>query len=189
MNWVVLGDECVLAPAPAEPGAPPPALPSAAAAAAIARLNQSGYTVVLASHYAPSAAGSADLAEPPTPALRYAFWHALAAAGAQLSAVFFWPDAADGAAAGALFREIGTRYELGPRPLIALFTRPEDLQAARQAGCQVFAVAPVAGAAGDLTSCVAQIIARPADAAPRLAADAEDAGIAGATEPPAARAA
>lgn len=194
MHWVVLGDECVLAPASAAFGSPVVARPRAAAA--IARLNQSGYAVVLASHYArPSV--DANAAEPRTPALQHAFWHALAEAGAQVSAVFFWPDDGNDAdAAAALLREISTRYDLDPHQLIALFTRAGQLEAARRLGCQVFAVAEDIDAAeeppaeepsaeiataADLTHCVEQIIARQASMEAQAAPQA--------TEPPTAQAA
>lgn len=159
MKWVVLGDECVLAALPERPGMGGARLPRPEAVTAIVRLNQAGYTVVLASHYR---VASPDDNETPSSALQYAFWHALAEAGAHVSAVFFWPeDATDTRAGSALFHAISARYELGTRHLIALFSQTHHLEAARLAGCHTLAVdnGPVAQ---DLTACVAQITAQPA---------------------------
>ena len=113
--------------------------PIAGSLEAIARLNQAGYRVVVATNQSGVGRGLFDMA---TLNAIHAKMHKLAAqAGGRIDAVFFCPHAADSKCncrkpKPGLFQEIGSRLHVDLKATYAIGDALRDIQAAQSAGAR-----------------------------------------------------
>ena len=110
---------------------------------AIARLNQAGYKVVVATNQSGVARGLFNM--PTLNAIHQKMHTAAHAVGAHIDAVFFCPHAADSNCdcrkpKPGLFHEIGRRFEISLKHLPTVGDSLRDLQAGYLAGCTPFLV-------------------------------------------------
>lgn len=106
---------------------------------AIARLNQAGFKVVLATNQSGVGRGLFDMAM--LNAIHDKMHKALALAGARIDACFFCPHAADSDCGcrkpkPGMFREIGVRFNAGLTGVPCIGDSLRDLQAAAEVGAQ-----------------------------------------------------
>lgn len=141
-----LGDDALAAPESWQP------LPGALEA--VARLNQAGWRVVLASDQSGLGRGLFEVSA--LNALHTRMHRALAAVGARLDAMFYCPHGPDDGCAcrmplAGLFEQIGERYGVELSQVPAVAARPEHVQAGAAAGCPVHRIG-AADAAGALAN-------------------------------------
>jgi D-glycero-D-manno-heptose 1,7-bisphosphate phosphatase len=106
---------------------------------AVARLNQNGYRVVVASNQSGVGRGLFDMAT--LNAIHAKMHKALAQFGGRIDAVFYCPHAADSQCdcrkpRTGLFRQIAERFHADLAGVPAIGDSLRDLQAAAEAGCQ-----------------------------------------------------
>jgi D-glycero-D-manno-heptose 1,7-bisphosphate phosphatase len=138
------GDDALAAPETWQP------LPGALEA--VARLNQAGWRVVLASDQSGLGRGLFEVSA--LNALHTLLHRALASVGARLDAIFYCPHGPDDGChcrmpLAGLFEQIGERYGIELSQVPAVAARPEHVQAGAAAGCPVHRIGP-ADAAPDL---------------------------------------
>lgn len=126
------GDDALAAPETWQP------LPGALEA--VARLNQAGWRVVLASDQSGLGRGLFEVSA--LNALHTRLNRALAAVGARLDAIFYCPHGPDDGChcrmpLTGLFEQIGERYGIDLAQVPAVAARPEHVQAGAAAGCPV----------------------------------------------------
>ncbi|MCE5182054.1 MAG: D-glycero-beta-D-manno-heptose 1,7-bisphosphate 7-phosphatase [Betaproteobacteria bacterium] len=106
---------------------------------AIARLNQAGFKVVLATNQSGVGRGLFDMSMLNT--IHDKMHKALGLAGARIDALFFCPHTADSDCGcrkpkPGMFREIGVRFNVSLDGVACIGDSLRDLQAAAEAGCQ-----------------------------------------------------
>ncbi|KAB2312518.1 D-glycero-beta-D-manno-heptose 1,7-bisphosphate 7-phosphatase [Betaproteobacteria bacterium SCN2] len=106
---------------------------------AVARLNQNGYRVVVASNQSGVGRGLFDMAT--LNAIHAKMHKALAQFGGRIDAVFYCPHAADSQCGcrkprAGLFQQIGERFHVDLTGVPAVGDSLRDLQAAAEVGCQ-----------------------------------------------------
>lgn len=106
---------------------------------AVARLNQNGYRVVVASNQSGVGRGLFDMAT--LNAIHAKMHKALAQFGGRIDAVFYCPHAADSQCGcrkprAGLFQQIGERFHVDLVGVPAVGDSLRDLQAAAEVGCQ-----------------------------------------------------
>lgn len=141
------GDDALAAPETWQP------LPGALEA--VARLNQAGWRVVLASDQSGLGRGLFEVSA--LNALHTRLHRALASVGARLDAIFYCPHGPDDGChcrmpLAGLFEQIGERYGIELSQVPAVAARPEHVQAGAAAGCPVHRIgtADAAGALADV---------------------------------------
>ena len=106
---------------------------------AIARLNQAGWRIAVATNQSGIARGLFDLAT--LAAIHEKMHAAVEAAGGRIDAIFFCPHGPDAGCEcrkprPGLFREILSRYGVEPSEVWAVGDQRRDLEAAHAAGCR-----------------------------------------------------
>lgn len=140
IKLVILGRDGVLSQDPeAYVRGPEDWAPIPGALEAVARLNQAGWRVVIASNQSGIGRGLSDIGS--FNAFNTRMHKSLAEAGARIEAVFFCPHAPDDLCecrkpAPGLFLEIGKRLGTSLEQVLAAGDSVEDTQAAAAAGCQ-----------------------------------------------------
>lgn len=122
---------------------------------AVARLNQGGWRVVVATNQSGLGRGLFDVAT--LNAVHARMHKELAAAGARVEAVFFCPHAPEDGCdcrkpAPGLFQQIARRMKLAPASIVAAGDSVRDAMAAAAAGCEAHLIAagPAAEVRADL---------------------------------------
>lgn len=110
---------------------------------ALARLNEGGWRIVVASNQTGLGRGLFDMAT--LNAVHARMHRMLAQAGARVEAVFFCPHAPDEGCdcrkpAPGLFLQVARRFGVAPQQLVAVGDSMRDVQAALAAGCETHLV-------------------------------------------------
>lgn len=110
---------------------------------ALARLNEGGWRIVVASNQTGLGRGLFDMAT--LNAVHARMHRTLAQAGARVEAVFFCPHAPDEGCdcrkpAPGLFLQVARRFGVAPQQLVAVGDSMRDVQAALAAGCETHLV-------------------------------------------------
>ncbi|MGN6390472.1 MAG: D-glycero-beta-D-manno-heptose 1,7-bisphosphate 7-phosphatase [Burkholderiaceae bacterium] len=124
-------------------------VPIPGALAAMARLKQAGYRIVVATNQSGVARGLFDMAT--LNAIHQKLHAAAMQAGADVDAIFFCPHAADDDCdcrkpRAGMLQEIGRRYEVGLKGVPSVGDSLRDLQAAYIVGCAPYLVRTGKGA-------------------------------------------